>query len=226
MPAASRSVGEQLALGVDIGVDVVGDGAGIMADADAAVEGRVAEPDRPLLLALVQHLPEPHMMAVIGAFAVRLFEREILAPAEIEQSAHGRVACRGGRASTLPAISIEDRNVTGSAGNQPAAFIAHKTSFSSPISPTLIGIAGNALRGPRHHRQIGETLLVLVMGPDRRQHQIGQRAIGEDDGQREQQKALEPRTIRRAAGIPDRHKVVGHDARALYNIDFFESRST
>jgi hypothetical protein len=44
--------------------------------------------------------------------------------------------------STLPAISMEERSVTGSAGNQPASFIAHNTSRSLPISPILMGSPG------------------------------------------------------------------------------------
>src|SRR6185437_4419833 len=51
---------KSVALGVNIGIDVMGDGAGEMTDADALVEGDGAEPDRPLLLALVEHLPEAH----------------------------------------------------------------------------------------------------------------------------------------------------------------------
>jgi hypothetical protein len=42
----------------------------------------------------------------------------LLAPVQMKQMADGRVAI-GRSSGTLPAISIEDRNVTGSAGNQP-----------------------------------------------------------------------------------------------------------
>src|SRR5260370_5862336 len=80
---------ELLSLGVDIGIDVMGDGAGIVADADASIEGRIAEPDRPLFLALIQHLPEPDMMAALGAVAIGLFERQILVATEIMKAADG-----------------------------------------------------------------------------------------------------------------------------------------
>ena len=56
-------------------------------------------------------------------------------------------------------------------------------------------VAGNTLRGQRHHRQRRETLLVFVMGPERRQHQIGGEGICDDREQREQQKALQSRMI-------------------------------
>src|SRR6185437_841837 len=82
---------QPVALGIDIGGDMMGDGAGEMADADALVEGDGAEPHRPLLLALVEHLPEPHMVAAVGAFASRLLEGEILTTVEIEQGAYGRI---------------------------------------------------------------------------------------------------------------------------------------
>src|SRR5579871_2980817 len=75
---------ELLALRIEIGIDMMGDGAGEMADADALVEGNRAEPHRAVFLTLVQHLPEPHMMTAIGALAGRLFKSKVLAAAEVE----------------------------------------------------------------------------------------------------------------------------------------------
>ena len=43
------------------------------------------------------------------------------------------------------------------------------------------GIAGNPLRRPAHHRPAGETRLVLVMGPQRRQHGIGEEDVEQAD---------------------------------------------
>src|SRR3954452_17832328 len=85
---------QQFSFGVDVGANVVGDSAGIAADPYAAIIGYGAEPDRPLLLALVQHLPEAHVMAVVGAIADRFLECEILASVEIKQRAHRRLAIR------------------------------------------------------------------------------------------------------------------------------------
>src|SRR6185436_14789868 len=70
---------EQRALVVEIGADVVRDRCGVFADADAAILGRRAEPDRALFFALVQRLPVTHMVAAIGAGPDRLFIGEILA---------------------------------------------------------------------------------------------------------------------------------------------------
>ena len=145
--------GEQVAVGVDVGGDVVGDGAGIVADADAAIEGRVAKPDRALLLALVQHLPEPHMMAAIGTVAYRLFEGEVLAPAEIEQRADGRVVI--GAIEQHAADDLDGRSQRHGIGGIPAGGL-HGAEHVEPVAdqPDIDRIAGNALRGPRHHRQV------------------------------------------------------------------------
>ena len=69
----------------------MGDGAGVVADADAAILCRGAEPDRTLLLSFVQHLPEADVIAAVGAGADRLFERKILAAAEIIEVADRRI---------------------------------------------------------------------------------------------------------------------------------------
>jgi hypothetical protein len=68
--------------------------------------------------------------------------------------------------------------------------MAQSTSSLSPISPTLIG---SPLRRSRHHRKIGEPALVLVMAPQRRQREIGERGVGNYDAKGEQQEALQPR---------------------------------
>ncbi len=173
---------------------MVGDGPGIMADADAAVEGHGAEPDRPLFLAVVQHLPEPHMMAVIGALAVRLFEREILAAVEIEQRADRRVAV--GPVQQHAADDLDRGSQRHGIGGKPAGG-RHRAQHVLVVADQadIDRIAGNALRGARHHRQIGEALLVLVMRPQRRQREIGEHGIGEHDRERGQQEALQPRAI-------------------------------
>src|SRR4051812_39537101 len=73
---------------------MMGDRSGIGTDADTAVEGGVAEPDRPVFLALVQHLPESDMVTMVGAVADRLLESKILATAKVEQGADRRVPIR------------------------------------------------------------------------------------------------------------------------------------
>src|SRR5262249_18705091 len=83
--------GQRSALEVDIGIDVMGDGPGVVADADAAVHRRRTQPHRALLLAFIQHLPEADVVAAVGAGADRFLESEILAPAEIIEIAHRRV---------------------------------------------------------------------------------------------------------------------------------------
>jgi hypothetical protein len=60
------------------------------------------------------------------------------------------------------------------------------------------GIARNALRGARHHRQFRQSALVLIMRPERGQHDIGKRGVAEQDREHDQQHALEPRMMMRA----------------------------
>ena len=61
----ARQVADQpITLSIDVGRDAMGHRAGIMAEADALVEGGGAEPNRPLLLALVQHPPQADMAAL------------------------------------------------------------------------------------------------------------------------------------------------------------------
>ena len=64
-----KSADDVVTFGVDIGPDVVGDLAGIMAKADATVEGRVAKPKRPPVIGLLRRQPEPDVMAAVGAVA-------------------------------------------------------------------------------------------------------------------------------------------------------------
>jgi len=101
---------------------VMGNGAGVVADADAAVVGDGAEPDRPLFLALVEHLPEPHMVAVIGALAVGLFEGEVFVAAEIEQVADRRVTIGPveQHAADDPRSRIEGHGIGGIPARPPA----------------------------------------------------------------------------------------------------------
>ena len=149
--------------------------AGILADADAAIFGRRAEPHRALFLALVQHLPVAHMVAAIGAGADRLFEGEVLAAAEIIEIADRRVLV--GAIEQHAADDLDRRFQRDRIGRIPAGRV-HRADHVALVADQadIHGIAGNALRGARHHRQIGEAFLVLVMRPERGQHEIGEQA--------------------------------------------------
>ena len=178
------------ALGVDIGIGVMGDGAGEVADADALVEGDGAEPHRPLLIAAVEHFPEADVMTAIRALAGGLLESEILAAAEIEQRADRRVPVG---AVEQHAAGDLDRGFQGDGiGGKPARRVHRAKHFLLVADqPDIDGVAGNALRGARHHRQVGEALLVLVVRPQRRQQQIGDGGVDRDDRKQRQQHALE-----------------------------------
>jgi hypothetical protein len=82
---------QQVALGVDIGCNVVGHLPGVVAQSDPAVERYRAEPDRTTVSPLVQNLPESDMMSSVGASAVGLLERELLLFPLVVERADGRI---------------------------------------------------------------------------------------------------------------------------------------
>ena len=170
----------------------MGDGAGIVTDADAAIEGGIAKPDRTFLLSLIQHFPESHMMAAIGASADRLLEREVFVAAEIEQRTDGRVVVRP--VQQHAARNLDRRSQRHGIGRIPAGR-PHGAEHVELVADQadIDGIAGNALRGARHHRQISKAALMFVVVPQRRQRQIGQRQVGQYDAERDEQALLQSR---------------------------------
>ena len=172
----------------------MGDGAGEMADADALVEGDGAEPHRPLLLALVQHLPEADVMAAVGALARGLFEREVFAAAEIEQRAHGRVGI--GAVEQHAARNFNRRSERHGIGGKPFGRVHRAQDFLFVADQAGIDrVARNVLRGACHHRQRCQPLLVLVVRPERRQHEIGEHGVNERDREHGEQHALQLRVL-------------------------------
>lgn len=86
----AESMQDEVALGIDIRCDVVGDLACRVAEADAFVERGGAEPDF-FPLAEAVPFPEAHMVAVAGAVADRQLEGEVFFAAEQKQIAHRRL---------------------------------------------------------------------------------------------------------------------------------------
>ena len=169
--------------------DVMGHCASVAADADAAIESGVAKPDGPVLLAVVQHFPKPHVMTVIGAAAGRLLECQILAAPEIKQRADRRVAIR-------PVEQHATDDLDGGAqchgiGRIPAGGM-HGTQHVAGVAdqPDIDRVTWNALRRHGDHGQSGEALLVFVVGPERRQQQIGDEAVDSQQQQRQPRRAM------------------------------------
>ena len=133
---------------------------------------------------------------MVGAAAGRLFKSQILGPAEIEQTADRRVAV--GTVEQHAADDFDRRPQRHRIGGIPAGGM-HGAQHVRLVAdqPDIDRIAGNALRGPRHHRQSGEPLLMLVMRPDRRQDEIGEQAIGDQEQQQELQDQAEPAALHR-----------------------------
>src|ERR1700750_428410 len=84
----------RVALGIDIRADMMGDLAGITAEADAAVVGDSAEPDRTAIDALFERQPEPDMVPSISAAPVRLFESQLFLFALVIERADRRIMIR------------------------------------------------------------------------------------------------------------------------------------
>ena len=160
------------------------------------------------------------MVAAIGAGADRLFEGEILAAAEIIEIADRRVPI--GAVEQHAADDLDRGFQRDRIGRIPAGGV-HGAEHVPDVAdqPDIDRIAGNALRGPRHHRQVGEALLVLVMRPEAGQHQIGEQAIGDEDEQRERQRAPAAGRAFAIGGNPpesarhDRQSVALHSARSF-----------
>src|SRR6185437_4967468 len=89
---ALQVVGETIALGIDIGCNVVSDLSRIAAQAHISIESGGTEPHRTAFVSDLQNLPKSDVVASISALAIRLFEREILAPAIVKETADRGVA--------------------------------------------------------------------------------------------------------------------------------------
>ena len=170
----------------------MGHRASVVADADAAVECRRAEPYRPLFLALIQHFPVPDVVAAVGAGAKRLFERKILAAAEVIEIADRRVLV--GTIEQHAADDLDRRFQRDLIGRKPPGRMhrAHQI-LGVADQPDIDRIAGNALPGACHHRQASEAFLVLVMGPESGQD-ICEQAVGDQDRKRDLCRAPEVAT--------------------------------
>jgi hypothetical protein len=110
---------QQIALDIDVPIGAVCDLAGGFAELDANVKDRRPRPERPPIGTWQIRLPEPHMMSLPWAVSDRLFKGQI-----------------------LHAIRNDERRVTSSAGNQPAATNARSISSSVPTMPRLRGSPG------------------------------------------------------------------------------------
>lgn len=76
---------------------MMGDGARVVAQADAAIEAGGAQPEWPSVVADRIRPPEADMVAPVGTVADRLFESELLGAALEQQAAHRRVGIGPGK---------------------------------------------------------------------------------------------------------------------------------
>src|SRR5215212_9420963 len=105
-PGAGEFAEHELAFGIDIGSDVMGDLSGISAKSDIAVECCRAEPDVATLGAALQHFPEADMMAMGSARSDRLFECNVLFSILVVQVADRRSLIGSAEDDTLGNLKI------------------------------------------------------------------------------------------------------------------------
>lgn len=160
---------------------MVGDGAGVVAEADAAIEAGRAQPQRPAIVAACIGQPEADMMPAVGAEALRLFEGEILGAAIEQQPADRRI---GVGVVEQHAFTNLDRGLQGhGVGGVPAGDGEGVHYFLSRTDKTDIdGIARNALRRVRHHLEAVFAKAAIVKRPEFRCGKIGERQIGGQQG--------------------------------------------
>ena len=149
---------------------------GVVAHPDAPVERRRTEPDGPAFLTAVEHLPQPHVVALAGAVAGGQFISDILrASVEIERADRRR------RVRAAEQDTADDRRIGTQGqriGRKPAGRMqAPRDVVAVAHHADIQGIAPNAIAGAGHHRFAGQPRLVLVMCPQCRQQQIGRGGI-------------------------------------------------
>ena len=164
---------QRIAVGVDVGRDVVRDLAGAVREADAAVERRRADPER----AAVHALRSPSARSARGGAASRsrrlLLERDVLLAAEQEEVAHRR-----GRIGAIEHHAAGDLEIAAQA--EPGRDVAsRRPSSRSELGvgcdqPDVQRIARRAVRGARDARRVLEPAMVLVVTPERGQDEIGE----------------------------------------------------
>ncbi len=150
---------------------------GVAAHADTYVEGDGAEPDRAPLGPLLEHVPEADMMALVGTAADRLLEGKVLAAALVEEIGDGRIGIGAVEQDALG--DARARLQCDGVGRLPARTLERGHDLVLVADKRDIeGIARDALRGVGGHRPAGEARLVLVVGPERGQDDVGQQRIG------------------------------------------------
>src|SRR5271156_3654682 len=163
-PRSYKVSGEQVSVGVDVGPDMVSDASVLVTEADAAIEGRRPEPDRPTLFAAVEHLPEADMVTPVGASAGRFLECKILPLALTVERTHRRFVIRPVEHDAPDNLDARTRRnwigrkpLRGMHGAEQILFGTNRADIDR-IGRNLVACA-------REHRQPGKAFLMLIVPP-------------------------------------------------------------
>ena len=85
---------QQVAIGVDVGSDMVGDLSCIVAQTYPTIERDRAEPDRTAIRSFFKDQPEADVMSLVGAPAIRFFEGQLLLLPFVIKRADRRIVIR------------------------------------------------------------------------------------------------------------------------------------
>src|SRR4029077_4627223 len=123
--------------------------------------------------------PEADVMSLVGASAVRLFERELFLLAHVIERADRRImvwSVKHHAADDLSACA--QRNWV---GRKPAGRMHGAENFFLAADESDIErVSRNTVKGTRYHGQGSETRLMFVMAPQGRQYDIGQHQVGDE----------------------------------------------
>ena len=167
-----RSSHQQVALGIDVWSDVMGDLPGVMAQADPTIERYRAEPDRTAVRSFFKDQPQADVMSLVGAPAVRFFEGKLFLFSVIVERADRRIVV--GSVKHDAADDVDTRAQRDRIGGKPSGRVHGPDDvFLATDKPDIQRISGNACTGARHHGKSGQAGFMLVMSPKRRKHEVG-----------------------------------------------------
>lgn len=118
-------------------------------------------------------------MSAVRAPAIRFFERELFFSSFVIKWTNRRISI--GPTKYYASNDLDARTERDRIGGKPARFV-HGTEyfFLASDEPDIDGIAWDAFSSSRHHGQEGKARLVLVMGPQGGQHDIGKHQVGNE----------------------------------------------
>lgn len=192
---------QQVALGVDVRADMMGDGTGVVAQADAAVEAGSAQPERAAVVADGICLPEADVVAPVGAVADGLFESEVLGAAFKQQAADRRIGIGSGEQDALADVDrCPERDGVGRVSAGHGKSVDHL--LLGADKSDIDRVAGNALRRMRHHLEALRAEAVLPPGPEFRRGKVGKAKIESTESRQPDRRASPKASLTHERPLP------------------------